>query len=164
MSESSLSVRQLMERYKTSKPTIHEKLKHKDMLPFVRKENNITLLDIEGLNVLNTLMAHSKVACRKVDEKKDDACNQVNGMYGNIFDNPFVNNLQKQLEMIEKERESWNQERERYLKSIEIMTQNFSEFQRLLPAPASAQVVPISAPAKTVANKKGLLYRLGIKK
>jgi hypothetical protein len=139
MNESALNVRQLMEMYGTSKPTIHEKLKHADLSPYVRKQNNITLLDKEGLNIFNTLMAHSKVGYRKFDEKKDESCNKVSGNTGDIFNNPYVESLKKQIESFQQEKEFWSKERERYLTSIETITKNLSEFQKLLPAPASVE-------------------------
>ena len=148
MNESSLSVRQLMERYGTSKPTIHQKLKHKDILPYVKIQNNVTYLDVDGLNIFNDLMVNSKVATRKVNEKKDDSLPQVNDLAGDIFNNPYVDALKKQIESFQQEKESWRQERETYLKSIKTMTENFKEFQRLLPAP------------QPITERKGLLIRI----
>lgn len=128
MNESSLSVKQLVERYGTSKPTIHEKLKHPDIQPYVKKENNCLFLDIDGLNVLNTLMAHSKVASRKVNEQKDDSLQKVNDLSVDIFNNPYVESLKKQIESLEKDKES--------LKEIlQSVTDGFRDFQKYLSAP-----------------------------
>ena len=89
-------MKQLSEIYKTSRQTMYEKSKHPDLQQFIVVEGKGRKLLPEGLNVLNVLMADSRV---KLEPNK-----QIDASVNEYLDK-YIKSLQSQIEVLMKDKE-----------------------------------------------------------
>lgn len=128
----SYSVKQLAEMYNTTKQTIHTKLKHDDMKPYIIRQADKVLIDPTGINIFNTIMSSSKVAFRQIDTSNQSTSSQVDNT---DYQALYIKELQEQLSTYRIKEESWNQERLKNAENLETLSKKIDEFQKLLPAP-----------------------------
>lgn len=128
----SYTVSQLAKMYNTTRQTIHTKLKHPDMSSYIIRQSDKVLIDPSGLNVFNTIMSTSKVVIYQNDSTTQSSMSQLDGT---DYKDLYIKELQKQIESLNIEKESWHQERKQFLTNIENISKNFSDIQKFLPAP-----------------------------
>jgi uncharacterized coiled-coil protein SlyX len=131
LKESSYSVRQLTEMYKTTKQTIHVKLQHPEIQNYVTRQNNKVYLNMTGLNIFNVIMANSKVNTLQSNQKDDNFNTNISEL--DSKKEPDFQNLY--IEKLCQDNDRLRQENDKLKEQVDYLIKGIFDFQKTLPEP-----------------------------
>lgn len=103
------SIKELADLYKTSRQTIYKKIRSEEMRPYVIDNESGIKVDKEGLNVLNAIMADSKVADKQVDNQNN---NEVSHKLTNDHNTMLYSILQNQIDELRRDKQELQREKQ----------------------------------------------------
>lgn len=137
------SVLDLAKMYNTSKQTMYGKVKSDEMKPYIVNSEDGIKVDPMGLNVLNVLMANSKVkknSSSSQDDSQDDS-EPIHKHTGEVDQHltEYINHLKGQIEDLKREKQElvykYEKEKQEYQLRYDQLFNLFIERQKLLEPP-----------------------------
>lgn len=117
------SVLELARMYNTSKQTMYTKVKSEEMKPYIIDGEDGIKVDATGLNILNLIMANSKIAKGQVDGQ--DKAEVIRKHTGETDDHltHYINHLKQQIDELKKEKEELKRDKKETQNKLEIEKQ-----------------------------------------